>query len=49
VDPQSPVGQAVSGNDESENDGSFGSYESPSDPCLLVKRNDLLAHMTMIT
>jgi hypothetical protein len=38
VDPQSLVGQVVSGNEESENDGSLGSYESPSDPCPSVKR-----------
>jgi hypothetical protein len=43
------MGQVVSGNDESENDRSLGLYESPSDPCALVKRNDLLAHRTMIT
>jgi hypothetical protein len=28
----------VPGNEESENDGSLGSYESPSDPSPLVKR-----------
>jgi hypothetical protein len=39
ADPQSPVGQVVSGNEESENnDRSLGSYESPSDPCPSVKR-----------
>jgi hypothetical protein len=39
VDPQSPVGQVVSSNEESENnDRSLGSYESPSDPCPSVKR-----------
>jgi hypothetical protein len=39
TDPQSPVGQDVSGNEESENnDGSLGSYESPSDTCPSVKR-----------
>jgi hypothetical protein len=33
------VAQVVSDNVESEqNDGSSGSYESPSDPCPLVKR-----------
>jgi hypothetical protein len=33
------VGQLVSGNEESENnDGSLGSYESPSDPCPSIKR-----------
>jgi hypothetical protein len=33
------VGQVVSSNKESENnDVSLGSYESPSDPCPLVKR-----------
>jgi hypothetical protein len=33
------VGQVVSGNEESKNnDGSLGSYESPSDPCPSVKR-----------
>jgi hypothetical protein len=40
ADPQSLVGQVVSGNKESENnDGSLSSYESPSDPCPSVKRN----------
>jgi hypothetical protein len=39
ADSQSPVGQVVSGNEESENnDGSLGSYESPSNPCPSVKR-----------
>jgi hypothetical protein len=39
MDSQSPVGQVVSSNEESENnDGSLGSYESPSDPCPSVKR-----------
>jgi hypothetical protein len=38
VDPQSPMGRVVSTNEESENDKSLGSYESPSDPCPLVKR-----------
>jgi hypothetical protein len=39
ADPQSPVGQVVSGNEESENnDGSLASYESPSDPCPSIKR-----------
>jgi hypothetical protein len=38
ADPQSPVGQVVSGNEESKNDGSLGSYESPNDLCSLVKR-----------
>jgi hypothetical protein len=39
ADPQSPVGQDVSGNEESDNnDESLDSYESPSDPCLSVKR-----------
>jgi hypothetical protein len=37
ADPQSPVGQVVSSNEESKNDRSLGSYESPSDPCLLIK------------
>jgi hypothetical protein len=38
VDPHSLVGQ-VSGNKESEqNDGSSGSYESPSGPCPSIKR-----------
>jgi hypothetical protein len=38
VDPQSPVGQVVSGNEERENnDESVGLYESPSDPCPSVK------------
>jgi hypothetical protein len=39
VNPQSLVGQDVSGNKESkQNDRCSGSYESPSDPCQLVKR-----------
>jgi hypothetical protein len=38
ADPQSPVGRVVSTNEESENDRSLGSYESPSDPCPSVKR-----------
>jgi hypothetical protein len=39
TDPQSPQGQVVSSNEESEqNDGSSGSYESPSDSCPSVKR-----------
>jgi hypothetical protein len=39
ADPQSPVAQVVFVNKESErNDRSSGSYESPSDPCPLVKR-----------
>jgi hypothetical protein len=38
VDPQSPVSRLVFTNKESENDGSLGSYESPSDPCPSVKR-----------
>jgi hypothetical protein len=39
ADHQSLVAQVVSDNEESEpNDGSSDSYESPSDPCLLVKR-----------
>jgi hypothetical protein len=39
VDPQSPVAQVVSDNEESEqNDGSSYSYESTSDPCSSVKR-----------
>jgi hypothetical protein len=33
------VGQVMSGNEESEsNDGSLGSYKSPSDLCPSVKR-----------
>jgi hypothetical protein len=32
------VGQVVSDNEESKNDASLGSYESPSDPCPSVKR-----------
>jgi hypothetical protein len=32
------VGQVVSDNEESKNDTSLGSYESPSDPCPSVKR-----------
>jgi hypothetical protein len=31
ADPQSPVGQVESSNEESENDGSLSSYESPPD------------------
>jgi hypothetical protein len=38
VDPQSPLGWVVSSNEESENDGSVGSYESPSNPCSSPKR-----------
>jgi hypothetical protein len=39
MDPQSPMAQVVSNNEESEqNDRSSGSYESPSDPCPSVKR-----------
>jgi hypothetical protein len=38
-DPQSLVGRVVSGNEKSKNDGSLGSYASPSDPCLSIKRN----------
>jgi hypothetical protein len=38
ADPQSPMAVVVSNNKESEqNDGSSGSYESPSDPCPSVK------------
>jgi hypothetical protein len=32
------VGQIESGNEESENDGSSGSYESPPDPYPQLKR-----------
>jgi hypothetical protein len=39
VDPHSPVGQVMSGNEESENNNrSLDLYESPSDPCPSVKR-----------
>jgi hypothetical protein len=39
ADPHSAVGQLVSGNEERKNnEGSLGSYESPSDPYPLVKR-----------
>jgi hypothetical protein len=38
ADPQCLVGQIVSSNEESENDGSLISYKSPSDPCPSVKR-----------
>jgi hypothetical protein len=39
ADPQSPVGQVVSSNEESKNnDEILGLYESPSDPCPSVKR-----------
>jgi hypothetical protein len=39
ADLQSLVRQVVSGNEESKNnEGSLGSYESPSDPCPSVKR-----------
>jgi hypothetical protein len=39
ADPQSPVGQFVSGKGENgNNDKSLGSYESPNDPCPSVKR-----------
>jgi hypothetical protein len=48
ADPQGPVGQVVSGNEESKNDESLGLYKSPSDPCLSVG-SDLLAHRMTIT
>jgi hypothetical protein len=39
ANPHSLVAQVVSDNKESEqNDGSSGSYESPSDPCPSLKR-----------
>jgi hypothetical protein len=38
VDPQSSVGRVMSSNDESDHDGSLGSYESPSDPFWSPKR-----------
>jgi hypothetical protein len=38
VDPHSTVGRVVSSDEESENDGSSVSHESPSDPCPSVKR-----------
>jgi hypothetical protein len=39
ANPQILVAQVVSDNEESEqNDGSLGSYESPSDPCPSIKR-----------
>jgi hypothetical protein len=39
VDPQSPGAQVVSDNKENEqNDRSISSYESPSNPCLSIKR-----------
>jgi hypothetical protein len=39
ADPQSPVAQVVSDNEESkQNDGSSGLYESPTNPCSSVKR-----------
>jgi hypothetical protein len=38
ADPQSPVGQIESGNEESENNGSLGLYQSPPDPCPQPKR-----------
>jgi hypothetical protein len=31
ADPQTPIDQIESGNEESENDGSLGSFESPPD------------------
>jgi hypothetical protein len=38
ADPQSPMAQVVSDNEESEqNDGCSCSFESPSDPCPPVK------------
>jgi hypothetical protein len=49
ADPQSPVGRVVSSNEESENDKSVGSYESPSDPCRHLNGSDLLAHRMRIT
>jgi hypothetical protein len=39
ADPQNLVAQVVSDNEENEqNNGSLGSYESPSDPYPSVKR-----------
>jgi hypothetical protein len=38
ADPDSPAGRVVSTNEETENDWSLGSYESPSDACPSVKR-----------
>jgi hypothetical protein len=32
ANPQSPVGSVESSNEERENEGSLGSYDSPSDP-----------------
>jgi hypothetical protein len=49
ADPQSPVSQVVSSNEEIENDGSLSSYESTTDPCHLLKGSNLLAHRTRIT
>jgi hypothetical protein len=49
VNPQSLVAQVATNNEESEqNDGSSGSYESPSDPCPSVKGSNLLARRTRI-
>jgi hypothetical protein len=38
VDPHTPVGRVVFGNEKSENEGSSGSYESPTDPSPSLKR-----------
>jgi hypothetical protein len=44
------VGQVVSGNEESEkNDGSSGSYESPSDPSPSIKRKRSFGPQVRIT
>jgi hypothetical protein len=51
ADPESLVGQIESGNKESENDESSGSYESPH-PLIHIlnqKGSDLLAHRMRIT
>jgi hypothetical protein len=38
ADPQTPMDQIESGNEESENDGSLGSFESPPDAYPQPKR-----------
>jgi hypothetical protein len=48
VDPQSLVSRIESCNEESENDGSSDSYESPPDHFLSLKESDLLVHGTRI-
>jgi hypothetical protein len=49
IDPHRPVGWIEASNEERENDGSSGSYESPPDPYHQPKKSDLLAHRMRIT